>query len=140
MSTLLKSITLKSIPAGYQNSFKTQFPFEKRKEDADKIKSKHPNSVPVIVELVRGSKSELLIDKTKYLVPEDLTIQQFMQIIRKRIKMDAEQALFLYIIDANNKTIIPSMTGKIGEIYKNLGDTDGYLYLIYATENTFGCK
>ena len=36
------------------------------------------------------------IDKKKYLVPCDLTVGQFVYVIRKRIKLKPEKALFIY--------------------------------------------
>ena len=37
------------------------------------------------------------IDKRKFLVPSDLTVAQFMYIIRKRIQLPPEKAMFLFI-------------------------------------------
>ncbi len=37
------------------------------------------------------------IDKKKYLVPADLTVGQFVYVIRKRIKLPAEKAIFIFI-------------------------------------------
>jgi GABA(A) receptor-associated protein len=41
------------------------------------------------------------IDKRKFLVPSDITMAQFMWIIRKRIQLPAEKAIFLFV----NKTM-----------------------------------
>ncbi len=41
------------------------------------------------------------IDKRKFLVPNDITIAQFMWIIRKRIQLAPEKAIFLFV----NKTM-----------------------------------
>ena len=73
------------------------------------------------------------IDKHKFLVPNDLTVGQFLYVIRKRIKLNQEQALFIYI---NN--IIPSTNQLISQIYNEYSDPDGFLYVQYAGENTFG--
>ena len=57
-------------------------------------------SVQVVVE--RVPKSQIPdIDKRKFLVPNDITIAQFMWIIRKRIQLAPEKAIFLFV----NKTI-----------------------------------
>ena len=48
------------------------------------------------------------IDKKKYLVPADLTVGQFHYVIRKRIKLAPEKALFLFCsnsIPPNGKTV-----------------------------------
>ncbi|XP_026415578.1 autophagy-related protein 8C-like [Papaver somniferum] len=36
-------------------------------------------------------------DKKKYLVPADLTVEQFVYVIRKRIKFSAEKAIFIFV-------------------------------------------
>lgn len=46
------------------------------------------------------------IDKKKYLVPCDLTVGQFVYVIRKRIKLQPEKGIFIFV---NN--VLPS-TGK----------------------------
>jgi GABA(A) receptor-associated protein len=37
------------------------------------------------------------IDKKKYLVPTDLTVGQFVYVIRKRIDLNAEKALYVFV-------------------------------------------
>ena len=44
----------------------------------------------------------------KYLVPVDLTIGQFIYVIRNRIEVTPEQALFLFV----NDTLPPTSTPK----------------------------
>src|SRR6476620_1843239 len=77
-------------------AFKEQFSNEARKSESQKIKLKYPDRVPTIVE----TSSNLVIDKRKYLVPYDITLSQFMLIIRKRLKLTPEQAIFMFL---NNK-------------------------------------
>ena len=73
---------------------------EQRKQEAEKIRVKYPERIPVVVE--RVPKSQIPdIDKRKFLVPNDITIAQFMWIIRKRIQLAPEKAIFLFV----NKTI-----------------------------------
>lgn len=53
----------------------------------------------------RADRSDLEdIDKKKYLVPADLTVGQFTYVIRKRIKLPQEKAMFIFA----NKFIPPS--------------------------------
>ena len=47
--------------------------FENRLKESQKIRTKYPNRVPVIIEPSNQSKLKK-IDKNKFLVPEDLTI------------------------------------------------------------------
>jgi len=100
--------------------------------ESSKILEKYPDRVPIIVE--KGLKSKIKdIDKNKFLVPADMSFGQFMFIIRKRIKLDSTEALFIFVnnILCNNAQII-------NEIYNLYKDKDGFLYITYTSENTFG--
>jgi GABA(A) receptor-associated protein len=67
-----------------------------RKQEALKILEKYPNRIPIICE--KDPKCKLNeIDKTKYLVPNDLTLSQFTFIVRKRLQIDKNSALFLLV-------------------------------------------
>lgn len=39
------------------------------------------------------------IDKKKYLVPEELTVGQFIVVIRRRIQLAPEKAIFIFVND-----------------------------------------
>ena len=112
--------------------FKTKNKFEDRLAESNKIMKKYPLRVPIIVEKCKNSLINN-IDKNKYLVPSDLNMNQFVYIIRKRIKLDKSQSIFLMI----NNTICPSNT-PIGVVYNDNKDKDGFLYIKYTSENTFG--
>ncbi|MFT7813975.1 gamma-aminobutyric acid receptor-associated protein-like 2 [Arapaima gigas] len=100
--------------------------------ESAKIRSKYPDRVPVIVEKVSGSQI-VDIDKRKYLVPSDITVAQFMWIIRKRIQLPSEKAIFLFV----DKTV-PQSSLTMGQLYEKERDEDGFLYVAYSGENTFG--
>ncbi len=115
-----------------KSQFKDEYPFEQRKKEADNIRLKYPDRIPCIVE--RAYKSDInLIDKKKYLVPSDLTLGQFINVIRKRIKLSPEKAIFVFI---NN--VIPQSSSLISQIYAEHKNEDGFLYIVYSSENTFG--
>ena len=112
--------------------FKQVNPIEKRKNESITIIGKYPGRVPIIVEKYKSSELPD-IDKTKYLVPKDMSISQFMFIIRKRIKIEPSQTLFITI-----NSILVSSGSTVGEVYEVNKDEDGFLYVIYTGENTFG--
>lgn len=97
------------------------------------ILEKYPDRVPLIVQPSKNDRDTYPIDKSKYITPRDLTLMQLQQIIRKRIRFPPEKALFMFI---NNK-IFP-ITSLIGNIYDEHKDSDGFLYVTYCQENTFG--
>lgn len=113
--------------------FKNLNSLEKRKSECERILKKHPERIPVIV--CKNCKEGVLpdIDKQKYLVPKELTLGQFVYIIRKRIKLDPNQALFVLI----NNSLQPT-NRLLEDIYSDSKDEDGYLYIVYSSENTFG--
>lgn len=115
-----------------ENSFKNKSSFDKRVKESETIKNKYPDRIPIIVE--KHNSSELpTVDKCKYLVPKDMLISQFIFVIRKRIKLNPNQALFVTV----NGSLIAS-NNTVGNTYDNNCDDDGFLYMIYTSENTFG--
>ncbi|XP_059391692.1 gamma-aminobutyric acid receptor-associated protein-like 2 [Carassius carassius] len=112
--------------------FKEDHSLEHRCVESAKIRNKYPDRVPVIVEKVSGSQI-VDIDKRKYLVPSDITVAQFMWIIRKRIQLPSEKAIFLFV----DKTV-PQSSLTMGQLYEKEKDEDGFLYVAYSGENTFG--
>jgi GABA(A) receptor-associated protein len=115
-------------------SFKQQYSFEKRCLESERILNKYPGRFPIICEKTKNS-SVILPDlnKHKYLVPADLTIGHFICIIRKKLHLEPQDALMIFI--DNN---VVSSSSFIGELYDQYKDEDGFLYTEYSKENTFG--
>jgi len=117
-----------------RSKFKDEHPFEKRKAEAERIRSKYADRIPVICEKVE--KSDIAtIDKKKYLVPADLTVGQFVYVIRKRIKLSPEKAIFIFVDE-----VLPPTAALMSSIYEEHKDEDGFLYITYSGENTFGSQ
>ena len=114
------------------SSFKEQNSFIKRQTESDRVRSKFSDRIPVICE--RDPRSDLPpLDKIKYLVPRDLTLAQFNYVIRKRIKLAPEKAMFLFV---NN--IVPSSSELMSVIYDKHADSDGFIYFSCTSMATFG--
>ena len=107
-----------------------------RRKECDKILSQFPEKIPIICE--KDPKSNIRdIDKTKYLVPADLSVTNFSLMIRKRIEIPQEAAFYLL---ANGKH---SLTGDklLNDVYTEFKDPDDhFLYIAYASELTWGNK
>ena len=110
-----------------------QKPFDKRFKECNYMMKKYPNSICCIIEKSPSCKNLCDIKKNKYIIPKNLTIAQIIYIIRKRITLDSKMCIFIYI---NNK--IPLSNQEISQIYEKNKDEDGFLYIKYAGENTFG--
>jgi GABA(A) receptor-associated protein len=68
-------------------------------------------------------------------------VGQFIYSIRPRIiGLKPEQALFLFISNSskNHDMIIPATSALIKNLYDQHKSTDGFLYIGYSLENTFG--
>ena len=114
------------------STFKKQFCFEDRKKESILIKSKYPERYPLIIE--KNKRSEIgELEKKKYLVRNDLTIGQLVFMIRKYIKIESHTAIFLFINGS-----LPPTAATIGQVFKENVDLDGFLYILYSGESTFG--
>jgi len=114
------------------SKFKKEFSFSERTFESGRVINKYPDRIPIICEKIEKSNVDE-IDKKKYLVPADLTCGQFIFVIRKRLKMKSEKAIFLFI-----NGIIPPTSETISNLYHKYKDKDGFLYITYASENVFG--
>lgn len=116
--------------------FKQKYSIQKRMQESVRITQKFPDRIPIICEKSINSRDNLpQIDKIKYLVPNDLNVAQFIQIIRNRLRLTQHDAIYLIVGD-----IIPGPMTAMAELYYHHIDADGFLYISYAAENTFGKK
>ena len=111
--------------------FKEKHSFEKRVDESARIMEKYPNRIPVICQKIYTANDIPDIDRVKYLVPNDLSMGQFLYIIRKRIKIEPEKAIYIFINKIAGSQIMM-------DIYDNNKDKDGFLYVYYTGESTFG--
>jgi len=125
-------------------SYKNNHTIEERKSETLKIKNKYSDKIAVIV--TKDPSSQLNnITKEKYLVPFNMTIGQFMSVIREKTSIGQEQAINIFLIDYNNNNILASTSASFESLYIqyvekeiNHKNYDGYIYLIYTGENVFG--
>lgn len=117
-----------------QLSFRNHFRFEDRLKESIRLLNKYPDRIPIICERSTTAARDCpIINRTKYLVPRDLTIGDFLYVIRKRLHFPSEKAIFLVV---GNTT--PSTTSVIYDLYHIYKDADNYLYITYDQENVFG--
>ena len=119
-----------NIPLG---KYRKNVPFDERKLKASIILKQHPDRIPVVVECSETLQAIHPLKKNKFIVPHDLTLAQFMFVIRKHMKLEPEYAIFVFI----NNRLHPSTT-PIGAIYAQEKDEDEFMYLDVFQESTFG--
>jgi len=99
---------------------------------ADKIREKYANRIPVLVWAVgKGIDTR----KRKFIVPVDITVGQFLYVLKKQItNINSSDGIFLFIYDVN---VMPASGDLIHKVY-NEHNVTGFLRLTVMKENTFG--
>ena len=104
-------------------------------EESKRVLQKYPDKIPIIINVSEECTELNPLEKNKYIVPNDMTVGQFIYIIRKKIQLKQGQALFFFC----NNSLIPN-TLNLKSIYEKNKSDNGFLYIYYSTENTFGYK
>lgn len=124
--------TGQNIPERGNYTFKVKYSYEKRRGDYDKLIEKHPGKIFVILEdlkLHSNNKDKII----KKMCPTELTIGQLRFYIRRRRKLSETESIVLFL-----QGYIPKSASQIGEINDKYQDVDGFLYISYMVEETFG--
>ena len=111
--------------------YKERHTFEKRKMEGEKMRVKHPDKIPVIVE--KSPTAKVGPFEQRFLVPEVLTVGQFYSLVRTRISLRPEDALFFFV---NN--VIPPTSASMGSLYQEHHEKDLFLYIAYSDESVYG--
>ncbi|MQL85496.1 hypothetical protein Taro_018005 [Colocasia esculenta] len=112
--------------------FREEYTFDERLQESRDIVAKYPDRVPVVVE--RFSRADLPeMDKKKYLVPRDMSVGQFIRILGIRLHLEPGKALFVFV-----KNTLPQTSSVMDVVYESYKDNDGFLYMCYSSEKTFG--
>ncbi len=115
-------------------SFRKANTFEKRALESSRIRVKYPDRVPVICRRSKSCKDLDELKKEKYLVPKEKTIGEFLHILRQKIKIHSDKAFFVMV----EGRVLPGTSETFGNIYNDHKNDDGFLYIEYHGENTFG--
>lgn len=115
--------------------FKDEHTLDHRKDESSRMRQRHHDRIPVVVQRAMGETTLPDVDKKKYLVPVDMTVGQFMHVLRKRVDLPPEIAIFLFVGFTNDLPSTQSLLSALDEKYR---DEDGFLYLTYQGESTFG--
>ena len=99
-----------------------------------KMISRFPNRIPIFVDKEATCKKLGVIDKNKFLAPQELSFGEFSYVIRKRLKAPPEVAIFFFI----NHSIMAQTSATMRSLYDEHVSSDLMLHVSYGGENTFG--
>jgi len=112
--------------------FKESTPFNERCAESLRMRRRHEDRVPVICEPLRADLPA--ITQKKFLFPKSFTVGQAVAVLRRRITdLTPETATFIFAGGA-----VPTPNETLGSIDDKYCDEDGFLYLTYGEESTFG--
>lgn len=93
-----------------------------------------PKHVPIILErFPRSGMAYPQHGQHICLVPGHITMGQFQARLRRSLKMDSNWALFVMV-----GGVLAPTSQCLGALYAELAESDGFLYVSYVEESTFG--
>ena len=115
-------------------TFISENSIEKRHALIQQINTLHPNRIPVLVG--RGElKVTPSIKKYKFLVPVESIFGKFLKDVKNNISdVESYKTIIFFVGD-----IIPTASASMQQLYDKYKREDGFLYVTYVCENTFGC-
>jgi len=115
-----------------RNYFLDVHTFEDRKAMADRVKIHNTESVPVIVELADGNTAPSL-DRCKFLINKKTTVQKFQADMHTLLKAQSKPVYF-FVVKGGHFFYLASSDLWLERIYKELVETDGFLYITYSDD------
>lgn len=103
-------------------------------QEVEAIRHRFPNKVPLYVERYVREREVPVLGRNKFLVPQELTMSQFLYIIRTKMKLRESQALYLLV----NDKVLASHSMTMAQAYEQFRHKDGYLHITYAAQQVFG--
>jgi len=107
-------------------------PLDKKQRENTMLSMKYPSKIPVII--FTKTKGVPEPNKCKYLIDKNVSIAEFLSVLRKYIKLSPTDSIFLF---TENNTI-PASSQLMSQIYDQHKNEDKFLYFEYTFENTFG--
>lgn len=128
------AVKLLSTPKRGHKPFKMRHSLPLRQQESSDIMQKFRSKLPIIVEKADSEKNLPDLDRTKFIVPDDMSMTQFIGIVRSRLSLKHTQAFYLLV----RNRCLTSMSQTMAEVYWGYKDVDGFLYMTYAAQEMYG--
>ena len=108
-------------------------PTDEKRQKLAKLLEKNPNKIPLIFE--KHPNSKLPVDKNmKFVSTRNIKLAHFAKQIRDMVQLPADSAIFFSC--RGMKVVKHDML--VGDLYDQLKDEDGFLYLQFKEVESFG--
>lgn len=121
---------MKFIKSGFD--FKMKYTYDDRKKKSSDMIKKYPDKVCVILE--KGDNTVQDLDTSQFVLNKNVTVGHLIYMIREGINIAQYDSIYIFI----EKGYIPISSDNIGRLYDKYADQDGFLYMTYCREKTFG--
>jgi len=117
---------------------KKEFTFEEKNQmkiETNTIINKHPNHIPI---LIRIDSNVLKIEKYKYLVIGDITVGDYLNIIKKKLlNINKSDKLIIYVSKLDGSKIsIDSFSKTLNDFYNLHKDSESNLLIFSVSRQT----
>lgn len=103
--------------------------------EGQRQRSRHSDCVPVKVS-AHEKEVEVCISKTKFMVPEDMHVSEFVFYVRGFMTVDRSQSVFFFTRDP---PVLLPMNATMRSLWiQQRSDTDHVLHVTFRKEDTFG--
>ena len=121
-------------------TYRSRFSAADRRREAQSILESHPGRVPIIAEVAPEARDAFpATTRHKYLVPRDMTVATFMTVLRGRMQLPRDRAMFIFFRTARGGTRLAVAGEMLAAVYeRDQCPEDGFLYCVYCSESTFG--
>ena len=117
------------------SAFRRTMAFERRRSLCEKLRDLHPDRLPLILVRVQGSAAPHA-QRSKLLVPGEYTMGQVLLQVRQTLepRLQPHEAIYLFV----GKGVLVPTSETVQAVFERFKDEDGFLYVHYGGENTFG--
>lgn len=100
------------------------------------LQQKHPESVYVI--LIPANNKPIEGVRQKYIIQKDHPMQTLIQNVRARAVLNSHEALYFFLMKNDDSGVMATPSILMSTLYEQFKSKDGFLYIQYSAENTFG--
>lgn len=134
----LKQAATSTQPQPVESSYKLKHTFTERQRCTLGCRKASPDLIPTIIENSGGVPA---LDKKKFLIIQNLTWFQLKTFIMMQLKKKSQDTMLqasTLIMTVGKNGYLPTSSEVMKDLYETYKDEDGFLYIVYTMEVSFG--